>query len=324
MSDCPDVLRTDDTGVLTLETGHKITGFSFGAKKSMGGELVFNTGMVGYPESLTDPSYCGQILVFTYPLIGNYGVPSTEEDEFGILKFFESTKVHVAGVIVSDYSKDPSHWNSVKTLGAWLKEWDVPALYGVDTRMLTKKIRENGSMLAKIEFGGEEIPFYNPNLDNLVERVSRKEPKKYNPKGSPVVVAYDCGMKNNIIREFLKRGVCLWVVPFDFDIDQVYGEFDGVFVSNGPGDPVMAQKNYREHPESVGAHQHLPRLQGGPAVLQSSHPLFWNLFGKPTFGVGFGGQDVQDEVREQGGEPALCGFEDYQVLCYLSEPWLCC
>uniref|UniRef100_A0A7S2S5X3 Uncharacterized protein n=1 Tax=Mucochytrium quahogii TaxID=96639 RepID=A0A7S2S5X3_9STRA len=227
-------------GHLIFENGKTVAGYSFGARKSMAGEVVFNTGMVGYTESLTDPSYRGQILVLTYPLVGNYGVPGDEKDEHGLPKFYESNEIHIAGLIVSDYSAMHSHWNAVRSLGDWLQQHGIPALQGVDTRMLTKMIREHGSMLGKIQFPEDSIEFMDPNKVNLIQQVSTKEVRVFNKGKSPRILAYDCGMKYNIIREFIKREVELTVVPYDFDVTTHAGKFDGLFISNGPGDPAMA------------------------------------------------------------------------------------
>ena len=150
---------------LILEDGTEIKGKSFGAEKSRAGEVVFNTAMVGYPESLTDPSYKGQILVLTYPLIGNYGSPDESMTD-GIPNFLESNNIHISGLIISDYSFNYSHWNAVKSLGDWLTENNIPALYDIDTRALTKMIREKGAMLGKIEFEHEKIDFYDIVLVN--------------------------------------------------------------------------------------------------------------------------------------------------------------
>ena len=158
---------------LILENGTEIKGYSFGFPDSSAGEVVFNTAMTGYPESLTDPSYKGQILILTYPLIGNYGVPASEFEN-NLLKNFESDKIHISGLIISDYSFDSSHWKSEKSLSEWLIENKIPAIYGVDTRMLTKIIREKGSMLGKIIFDNKDIEFYNPDVENLVDKVSIK------------------------------------------------------------------------------------------------------------------------------------------------------
>lgn len=177
MLDFRSLVNSATKGSLVTAQGDVIDGYSFGANKSVSGEIVFNTGMVGYTEALTDPSYAGQILLFTYPMIGNYGIPGNDKDESGMPKFFESDEIQVAGVIVAEYSAEYSHWNAVKSLGQWLTENGVPALYGIDTRMLTKKIREEGSILAKIEFEGDKVDITDPNKTNLVASVSTAEVK---------------------------------------------------------------------------------------------------------------------------------------------------
>lgn len=219
---------------LTLEDGTVFTGKSFGSEKSVAGEVVFYTAMIGYPESLTDPSYTGQILVSTYPMIGNYGVPYDRKED-GIHQFYESYKLHISGLIVADYSFEYSHWNAEKSLADWLKENDVPGLFDVDTRALTKILREKGSMLGKIEFD-EEVEFYDPNKENLVARVSWPQREVYGD-GEHRVVLVDCGVKNNIIRCLLKRNATVIRVPWDYDFSNE--DYDGVFISNGPGDPAM-------------------------------------------------------------------------------------
>eukprot|EP00599_Poterioochromonas_sp_BG-1_P014407 CAMPEP_0173162894 /NCGR_PEP_ID=MMETSP1105-20130129/19587_1 /TAXON_ID=2985 /ORGANISM="Ochromonas sp., Strain BG-1" /LENGTH=1492 /DNA_ID=CAMNT_0014082827 /DNA_START=54 /DNA_END=4533 /DNA_ORIENTATION=+ len=231
-------------GRLVLIDGQNVEGVSFGAKKSMAGEVVFNTGMVGYPEALTDPSYTGQILVLTSPMIGNYGVPPETKDEFGISKFFEGNKIHISGLIVTDYSVDYSHWNAAKSLSQWLVEAGIPALYGVDTRRLTKHIREFGAVLGKIEFPTQEIEFSDPNLRHLVQEVSTSKVQIYNQPNSdaPRIIAFDCGMKLNIVRYFLHElKVCLMIVPYSYNLQENPEnlEYDGIFISNGPGDPTM-------------------------------------------------------------------------------------
>lgn len=223
---------------IILEDGTEFQGFSFGFEKSVSGEIVFNTAMTGYPESLTDPSYKGQILVLTYPLIGNYGVPDcTKEDE--MYRHFESYALHISGLIISDYTEEYSHWNADKSLGAWLKEYKVPGIYGIDTRQLTKILREHGTMLGKVIFNGEEIDFYDPNKENLVEQVSIKE-KKIFGNGRHKILLIDCGVKYNIIRNLLARDTTVILVPWDWDLKGE--EFDGLFISNGPGDPKMCIK----------------------------------------------------------------------------------
>jgi len=223
---------------LTLEDGTVFIGKSFGSEKSVAGEVVFYTAMTGYPESLTDPSYTGQILVSTYPMIGNYGVP-VDAKENGIHKYYESHKLHISGLIISDYSFEFSHWNAQKSLSDWLKEYEVPGLFDIDTRALTKILREKGSMLGKIEFENETIDFYDPNKENLVARASCKEREEYGD-GNHRVVLVDCGVKNNIIRCLLNRNATVIRVPWDYDFSNE--NYDGIFISNGPGDPAMCMQ----------------------------------------------------------------------------------
>jgi carbamoyl-phosphate synthase small subunit len=223
---------------LILEDGREFEGISFGYEKTVSGEVVFNTAMTGYPESLTDPSYKGQILVLTYPIIGNYGVPSKVKEN-DLYKYFESYSLHISGLIVCDYTEAYSHWNADKSLGEWLKEFKVPGLYGIDTRELTKILREQGTMLGKIVFNGEKIDYYDPNKDNLVAQVSTKERKIFG-NGKYKILLIDCGVKYNIIRNLLKRDTTVILVPWDWDISKE--EYDGLFISNGPGDPKMCDK----------------------------------------------------------------------------------
>ncbi len=218
---------------LVLKDGSIFEGFSFGSEKSVNGEVVFNTGMVGYPETLTDPSYKGQILVLTYPLIGNYGIAGNEREN-ELLKNFESEKIHVQGLIISDLSENYSHWSAEKSLAEWLKENDVPALYNIDTRMLTKKLREKGTQLGKIIFNNEKLKFEDPNKRNLVAEVSSDEVIEYK-KGKKKVAVIDCGVKNNVIRAFLNRDITVIRYPWDYDFTK--DKIDGVLISNGPGDP---------------------------------------------------------------------------------------
>ena len=229
-------MQTTKKASLILDDGTVFVGKSFGYEKPVAGEVVFNTAMTGYPESLTDPSYSGQILVTTYPLIGNYGVPRREEVN-GLSRFYESEKIHVEALVVSDYSFEYSHWNADKSLADWLKEEQVVGIYDIDTRELTKRLREHGSMKGKIVIeGGDDIEFVDPNLTNLVAKVSCKEVIRYG-NGDKKVVLVDCGVKHNIIRCLLKRNVTVIRVPWDYDFNTL--EYDGLFISNGPGDPDM-------------------------------------------------------------------------------------
>ncbi|MBL1211862.1 MAG: glutamine-hydrolyzing carbamoyl-phosphate synthase small subunit [Ignavibacteriae bacterium] len=230
--------------MLILEDGTKYPGRSFGAKADIDGEVVFNTGMVGYPETLTDPSYNGQILTLTFPLIGNYGVPSKEKLD-DLLKHYESDKIQVRGLIVSNYSDEFSHWNAERSLHEWMAEENIPGITGIDTRKLTRQLRENGTMLGKIfhdddkKEGFDKKNIHDPNDDNLAELVSIKEPVEYSA-GKKKIILVDCGVKNNIIRAFLGRNITVLRVPHDFDYLNI--EADGVFISNGPGDPKMCVK----------------------------------------------------------------------------------
>lgn len=229
-------------GYLILEDGTTLEGYSFGAEKESNGEVVFNTGMMGYPESFTDPSYKGQILTLTFPLIGNYGVPSDAKDKDNLKKHFESNKIHLNGIIVTEYAKEPNHWNMKRTLGKWLAENNIPALQGIDTRALTQKLREKGTMLGKIVFDkNSDLKLHDPNKDNLVAEVSVKKPITYK-RGRKRVVLIDCGAKNNIIRSLLARNVTVIRVPWDYDIFANKLKFNGVFLSNGPGDPMIVKE----------------------------------------------------------------------------------
>ena len=219
---------------LVLENGMEFHGYSFGFNKSIAGEVVFNTAMTGYPESLTDPSYKGQILVATYPLVGNYGVPG-DDSEQNLRKYYESDKIAVQGFIISDYSVEYSHWNAERSLGDWLKSQKVPGIYGIDTRELTQVLRESGTMLGKIIYEDEDIDWYDPNKDNLLAQVSPTEVQVYG-KGQHRVVLIDCGVKNNIIRCLLDHDTTVIRVPYNYDISKE--KYDGLFISNGPGDPA--------------------------------------------------------------------------------------
>lgn len=220
---------------LVLQDGTNFEGYSFGSEKSVSGELVFNTAMTGYPESLTDPSYKGQLLIATYPLIGNYGVPLATENQ-NLLEFYESETIQVSGFIISEYSNEFNHWNSEKSLDQWMKDNEIPGIFGVDTRLLTQILREKGSMLGKIIINEEDIDWVDPNLENLVDKVSIENKQVYG-NGNLKILLIDCGVKNNIIRHLLKRDTTVIRVPWNYDYSQE--DYDGLFISNGPGDPTQ-------------------------------------------------------------------------------------
>ena len=226
--------------ILRLSDGTEFHGESFGYEGAVAGEVVFNTAMMGYPESLTDPSYAGQILVMTFPLVGNYGVPSESTEQNGLSTFMESDRIHVRALVVSDYSVHYSHWNAKGSLAEWLKREKVVGITGIDTRELTKRLREYGSMSGVIiTEGQQDIPFEDPNLVNQVALVSTKEVEHFG-NGSKRVCLVDMGVKQNIIRELLKFDVSITVVPWDYDFTSE--EYDGLFISNGPGDPNLCTK----------------------------------------------------------------------------------
>ena len=245
---------------LILADGTVFTGNPFGAEVDTDGEVVFNTGMAGYPESMTDPSYRGQILTFTYPLIGNYGVPSEERNIWGFSQNYESENIHVRGIIVENESRDFSHFKAVSSLHEWMKHHKIPGISGIDTRALTKKLRETGVMLgrivqndAKLTIDNGQLTIDDPNNTNLVAEVSIKEAITYEPelaegRTEPVaaLIVYDCGIKRNILRSWLKRGVRVHRVPWDYDLSKTDLPYDGVFISNGPGDPKKADKTIEQ------------------------------------------------------------------------------
>lgn len=233
------------TLTLTLADGTTTTGDSFGAapqnwgERCGEGEVVFATGMVGYPESLTDPSFAGQILVLTYPLVGNYGVPRSEKKK-GVEQNFESDKIQVAGLVVSEYSEKYSHSDAVESLAEWLRREGVPAITGIDTRALTQKLRTHGTLLGALdERRRSGRQFYDPAADHLVAKVSPTRPQFFR-RGQKTIALLDCGMKLNILRNFLDRGVSVHWLPHDYNLAKL--EYDGLFISNGPGDPAKAKE----------------------------------------------------------------------------------
>ena len=255
-------MQTDRIATLILDDGTTFRGYSFGYEKPVAGEVVFNTAMTGYPESLTDPSYAGQLMVLTYPLVGNYGVPARTFQPNGLSTFMESEKIHAEAIIISDYSREYSHWNAQCSLGDWLKEEHIPGIYGIDTRALTKKLREHGVMMGRIEIEGMdngELTMDNYGEVNYVDKVSCKDILVYSGEEShsfgidtpaetlnsqlsilncqlkKKVVLLDCGVKHNIIRSLLKRNLMVVRVPWNYDFNHL--DYDGLFLSNGPGDP---------------------------------------------------------------------------------------
>jgi carbamoyl-phosphate synthase small subunit len=241
---------------LILHNGQRYEGLSpIWQKNTSFGEVVFTTGMVGYVESLTDPSYAGQILTFTYPLIGNYGVPKKQ--------LWESGKVQVSGVILGELSPFYTHYQAERSLLEWLEEQKVPLLCGVDTRALTKSLRTEGVALGAItQEKKPPVSFFDPNKTHLVAQVSTRIVKEYG-SGKKKIIAVDCGMKENILRCLLQFPVTVKRVPHDYNY--LEEDYDGIFISNGPGDPVQCRETI--------------------AVLQKAL-----LKNKPVFGICLGAQ----------------------------------
>lgn len=254
-------------GKLIFKDGTKFEGVSFGHPESVAGEIVFTTGMVGYPEAMTDASYKGQILIFSYPLIGNYGVPDK--------KLWESDRIQTSAIIVSSHITDTSHHQSTMTLTDWLVQSKIPALEIKDTRALVQKLRENGAMLGKIIID-RDVDWYDPNTTNIVAEVSVKKPTTYLSEGkskSLKVVLVDCGAKMNIINSLTARGVEVTAVPWDFDVINSDLKYDGIVLSNGPGDPKVLKETIK----NVGK------------ILEKNIPTLGICLGNQMLALGAGG-----------------------------------
>ncbi|CAH8553089.1 unnamed protein product [Schistosoma haematobium] len=274
--------NSDCAGALVLEDGSVFNGFLYGAKIPQSGEVVFQTGMVGYVESLTDPSYHSQLLVLTYPSIGNYGVPSPDDvDECGLPRWFESRQIYAKGLIVSELCEEFSHFSAVKSLSHWLYESGVTCISGIDTRSLTLKLRQHGTLLGKIiplSLRPETLDWIDPAKNNLVSEVSRTDIKVFNPHGDVHIAALDCGMKFNQIRCFVKRGAKVTVLPWSSDLTKTETNYDALFISNGPGDPIQCKGI-------------IDQIRG------------WMTTKKPLFGICLGHQLVA----------LACGFKTYKM-----------
>ncbi len=277
---------------LVLEDGTVVRGARFGASTKVFGELVFNTNMTGYTEALTDPSYRGQILLMTYPLIGNYGVDPA---------WMESDTIQVRGFVVKEACATPSHARSQKALGPFLSEYRVPGLQGADTRALTIRIRSQGTMRAALVPEGEDLeeaakivrtmPY--PDRRNLVAEVSCREPIRYPGTGKRTIVVVDCGVKRNILRE-AQRYADVVRVPWDTAADDILAlKPDGIIVSNGPGDPA--------HPDLQAATVRAVRELAGQVPLLGiclGHQILALAFGSKTFKLKFGHRGGNQPVKD--------------------------
>ncbi|OXG19059.1 carbamoyl-phosphate synthase, small subunit [Cryptococcus neoformans Tu401-1] len=241
------VLPAKIPAALHLKSGQSYFGSSFGSENSKFGETVFSTSITSYTDSMTDPSYLGQILVFTSPMIGNYGVPSNTSTQFPDIPFLESEKIQCTGVVVSDVALKYSHYQAVESLHEWCKRYDVPGITGVDTRAITSLLRDQGTTLGRLAVGdeaGKPAPraaeYWDPSKENLVAQASTRKAYVLNEKGSgPRIAVLDFGTKANILRSLVRRDAVVTVLPWDFDFNTVRDQFDGLFLSNGPGDPKM-------------------------------------------------------------------------------------
>ncbi len=304
---------------LKLSDGHIFEGYSFGYAAPADGELVFSTAMVGYPESLTDPSYSGQILCVSYPLVGNYGVPAEETDENGISRNFESERIWARGLVISDYSESYSHFDAVKSLDTWLKEQHIPGIYGIDTRALTKTLREKGSMPGIIEPHGSsrDFPVPDPNAENQVALVSCTQTIRYG-NGDKTVVLVDCGVKHNILRCFVERGISLIRVPWDYDFNTL--EYDGLFISNGPGNPELCETTVRNLRKAMEKDKPIFGICMGNQLLARAA-------GADTFKLKYGHRSHNQPVRMAGSDKCFItsqnhGFAvDGSTLGPGWEPW---
>ncbi|KAF9565548.1 carbamoyl-phosphate synthase [Agrocybe pediades] len=232
---------------LHLKSGQSFYGKSFGAPRSVFGETVFSTSITSYTESMTDPSYRGQILVFTTPMIGNYGVPNNNApyDSQDVGVYLESQNIQAAAVVVGDVAEKFSHYKAVESIAAWCKRNNVPGITGVDTRAITTLLRDQGTTLGRIAVGidaalpaPESHEYWDPSKENLVDQVSTKTPYVLNPQGSVKIAVLDFGAKANILRSLVRRDAAVTVMPWNYDFNAVRDQYDGLFLTNGPGDPA--------------------------------------------------------------------------------------
>ncbi|UCC18588.1 MAG: glutamine-hydrolyzing carbamoyl-phosphate synthase small subunit [Promethearchaeota archaeon] len=309
------IYKEEKPAILMLQDGRYFQGIGFGATKITTGELVFNTMTgAGYLETLTDPSYWGQIVVMTHPLVGNYGVPPWEKDEYNITKYFESDSIKVAGFVVNECCKAPSHYQSVKTLDEFLKEQNVPGIEWIDTRAVTKILREEGVQVGALAVydSGEKPDIKNlkqivanaqdPNLRHLSSEVSIKKiitHKPLNPIGK--VVLLDMGVKLNIVRNLVGRQLEVLIVPYNYTYEQIMSfEPDGVFISNGPGDPAI-------YTEAIEVCKNL---------LNNNIPTMGICLGNQIIGLAAGGSSYKLKYGHRGGNKTVIDPETKK--CYIT------
>ncbi|MHA2007563.1 MAG: glutamine-hydrolyzing carbamoyl-phosphate synthase small subunit [Promethearchaeota archaeon] len=307
--------KKERPAILMFQDGRYFQGIGFGASKKVGGEIVFTTITgAGYNETLTDPSYQGQIVTMTHPLVGNYGVPAWEKDDLGIQKYFESDSIKVSGYIVNECCKNPSHYQSIKTLNEFLLEEDIPGIEWVDTRAITKILREEGVQVGLLavfnpgekpdidELREEVKKVEDPNLRHLVSEVSTKEVKIYTPPNPKArVVVLDCGVKLNILRNFTIRGLEVVLVPYNYDFNKIMSYNPrGVFISNGPGDPDMC----------------INAIEVCKQLIQNSIPTFGICLGNQILGLAAGGSKYKLKYGHRGGNKTVIDIKTNQ--CYIT------
>jgi carbamoyl-phosphate synthase small subunit len=289
-------LRNQNPAILALEDGRVFHGRSWATDGESAGEMVFNTSMTGYQEVLTDPSYAGQIVCMTYPLIGNYGV--NNEDE-------ESSRPWVEGFVVREASRVACNWRAQETLDAYLKRWNIVAIEGVDTRALVRHIRDKGAMracISTIDLNEESVinkARQSPSMENreLASVVTTKESYEVAPEGNERfhVVCYDFGVKRNSLRELARLGCRITVVPASTAAAEVIAmQPDGVFLSNGPGDPASMNREVEQIKELVG----------------SSMPTFGICFGHQLLGRAFGGTTFKLVFGHRGGNQPVKDMQE--------------
>lgn len=293
--------QSTKAATLILEDGTRFEGRSFGHHGSTSGEVVFNTAMTGYPESLTDPSYEGQILITTYPILGSYGVPP-EGKKDSVSRYYESDRIHCRAIVAQDYSRDPSHWQADRSLAQWLRDEKIPGIFGIDTRALTKHLRDKGSMLGKIIVEGcGDVDFYDPNLENLVAKVSCKEVEEFG-SGNKTVVLIDCGVKHNIIRCLTRRGVKVIMVPWDYDFTGI--PYDGLFISNGPGNPDLAEATVDNIRKAMAIGKPICGICMGNQLLAKAA-------GARTYKLKYGHRSHNQPVRREGTDQCFITSQNH-------------
>lgn len=304
------------TAKLVLKDGNIFEGKLFGAQRSVAGEVVFNTGMVGYPETLTDPSYKGQILVMTYPLVGNYGIPEMD-DISKLQRFFESDRVQIQALIVSEESENYSHWNAYQSLDEWLKEFGVPGIYGIDTRRLTKILREHGTMLGKVEIEKQKVEYYNPDIENLISKVTVQQVEQHG-SGKKRILLIDCGCKNSILKELINRNVSVLRVPYDYNVDKE--DYDGVLLSNGPGNPIV-------YKQLVASAKKLIQKQVPTLGICMGHQILSLAAGAKTYKLKYGHRSQNQPVKEVNGNKCYVTSQNHSFAVDTKslprgyEPW---